>query len=96
MPFKNRSEAGQKPAGALFNYRDQDSVILALPRGSVPMAAEVAAALDAPLWRTAIVIDDGIATGRLCGAVACHSRAKPEEARFCRAGGTVRKHCRDA
>ena len=49
MPFKNRSEAGQKLARALSNYKDQDPVILALPRGGVPVAAEVAAALDAPL-----------------------------------------------
>jgi putative phosphoribosyl transferase len=49
MPFKNRSEAGQKLARALSNYKDQHPVILALPRGGVPVAAEVAAALDAPL-----------------------------------------------
>lgn len=49
MPFKNRSEAGQKLARALSHYKDQHPVILALPRGGVPVAAEVAAALDAPL-----------------------------------------------
>ena len=49
MPFRNRAEAGQKLAAALAGYRDQDPVILALPRGGVPVAAEVAAALDAPL-----------------------------------------------
>jgi predicted phosphoribosyltransferase len=49
MPFKNRSEAGQKLARALSNYKDQHPVILALPRGGVPVAAEVAAVLDAPL-----------------------------------------------
>ena len=49
MPFKNRSEAGQKLARALSNYKDHHPVILALPRGGVPVAAEVAAALDAPL-----------------------------------------------
>ena len=49
MPFKNRSEAGQKLARALSKYKDQHPVILALPRGGVPVAAEVAAALDAPL-----------------------------------------------
>ena len=49
MPFKNRSEAGQKLARALSNYKDQHPVILALPRGGVPVAAEVAAALGAPL-----------------------------------------------
>jgi predicted phosphoribosyltransferase len=49
MPFKNRSEAGQKLARALSNYKDQHPVILALPRGGVPVAAEVAATLNAPL-----------------------------------------------
>jgi putative phosphoribosyl transferase len=45
MPFGNRAEAGQRLAAALTGYRDQDPVILALPRGGVPVAAEVASAL---------------------------------------------------
>ena len=49
MPFENRSEAGQKLARALSSYKAQHPVILALPRGGVPVAVEVAAALDAPL-----------------------------------------------
>ncbi len=49
MPFKDRSEAGKKLAAALAPYKDQQPVILALPRGGVPVAAEVSAALDAPL-----------------------------------------------
>lgn len=49
MPFENRSEAGQKLARALSSYKDQHPVVLALPRGGVPVAAEVAAALEAPL-----------------------------------------------
>jgi putative phosphoribosyl transferase len=49
MPFKNRAEAGRKLAAALAAYRGQQPVILALPRGGVPVAAEVAAALEAPL-----------------------------------------------
>ena len=49
MPFKNRSDAGRKLALALAQYKDQRPVILALPRGGVTVAAEVAAALDAPL-----------------------------------------------
>src|SRR5271169_3760671 len=49
MPFKNRAEAGRKLAAALAGYVDQNPVILALPRGGVPVAAEVAAALNAPL-----------------------------------------------
>ena len=49
MPFKNRSDAGRKLAKALAAYKEQKPVILALPRGGVPVAAEVAAALEAPL-----------------------------------------------
>ncbi len=49
MSFKDRSEAGRKLAKALAAYKDQRPVILALPRGGVPVAAEVAAALHAPL-----------------------------------------------
>jgi predicted phosphoribosyltransferase len=49
MPFKDRSEAGRKLAAALERYRDRRPVILALPRGGVAVATEVAAALNAPL-----------------------------------------------
>jgi putative phosphoribosyl transferase len=49
MPFLDRSDAGRQLAGALAGYKDQHPVILALPRGGVSVAAEVAAALDAPL-----------------------------------------------
>ena len=49
MPFVDRTEAGRKLAKALVRYKDQRPVVLALPRGGVPVAAEVAAALDAPL-----------------------------------------------
>ena len=49
MPFKDRSDAGRQLASALARYKDHRPVVLALPRGGVPVAAEVAAALDAPL-----------------------------------------------
>ena len=49
MSFKDRSHAGRKLAAALAGYKDQQPVILALPRGGVPVAAEVAAVLNAPL-----------------------------------------------
>ncbi len=49
MPFKDRSDAGRQLAAALAEYKDKRPVILALPRGGVPVAAEVAAAFNAPL-----------------------------------------------
>jgi putative phosphoribosyl transferase len=49
MPFKDRTDAGRKLAKALAAYKGHKAVILALPRGGVPVAAEVAAALHAPL-----------------------------------------------
>jgi predicted phosphoribosyltransferase len=49
MPFLNRSEAGRRLAIALARYKDRQPVILALPRGGVPVAGEVATALNAPL-----------------------------------------------
>jgi predicted phosphoribosyltransferase len=49
MPFANRSEAGRRLAAALSGYKDRHPVVLALPRGGAPVAAEVAAALNAPL-----------------------------------------------
>jgi putative phosphoribosyl transferase len=49
MDFRDRSDAGRRLAKALSSYKDRHPVVLALPRGGVPVAAEVAAALDAPL-----------------------------------------------
>lgn len=49
MPFRDRSDAGKKLAQALSRRQGDDPVVLALPRGGVPVAAEVAAALRAPL-----------------------------------------------
>ncbi|MEK1891284.1 MAG: phosphoribosyltransferase [Phyllobacterium sp.] len=49
MPFADRSEAGRQLAKALDGYQGKDAVVLALPRGGVPVAAEVAAHLEIPL-----------------------------------------------
>jgi putative phosphoribosyl transferase len=49
MTFKNRSDAGRRLARVLASYKDQQAVILALPRGGVPVAAEVASFLTAPI-----------------------------------------------
>lgn len=47
--FENRSDAGLRLATRLMHLRDQDPVVLALPRGGVAVALEVARALKAPL-----------------------------------------------
>ncbi|HEY6022629.1 MAG TPA: phosphoribosyltransferase [Pseudolabrys sp.] len=49
MPFTDRNDAGQQLARALASYKGRRPVVLALPRGGVPVAAKVAEALDAPL-----------------------------------------------
>lgn len=48
--FRDRTDAGRKLARELMNYAGQpDLVVLALPRGGVPVAFEVARMLQAPL-----------------------------------------------
>ena len=50
LPFRDRRDAGQALARCLLGYRDPgDVVVLGLPRGGVPVAYEVALALDAAL-----------------------------------------------
>lgn len=83
MAFLNRQEAGQRLAAALASFKKERPVILALPRGGVPVASEVAESLAAPLdlfapfalptrtsKRSAILVDDGIATGMTIRAAA--------------------------
>ena len=50
MTFRDRSDAGRSLAAALGHLASRsDLLVLALPRGGVPVAAEVARALRAPL-----------------------------------------------
>ena len=49
-PYENRDDAGRELAGQLSGYAGRDDVVvLALPRGGVPVAAPVSLALRAPL-----------------------------------------------
>lgn len=48
-PYRDRVEAGEELAGQLLEFRDRDDVVvLALPRGGVPVAHELARALNLP------------------------------------------------
>jgi putative phosphoribosyl transferase len=49
MVFANRIDAGRQLAVRLVHLRGQPVVVLGLPRGGVPVAAQVATALNAPL-----------------------------------------------
>jgi putative phosphoribosyl transferase len=49
VPFRDRVDAGQQLAARLGHLSGPDVVVLGLPRGGVPVAAEVARALGAPL-----------------------------------------------
>src|SRR3954447_22407344 len=50
MLYSDRHDAGRKLAAKLSTYRDRpDVVVLALPRGGVPIGYEVAQVLRAPL-----------------------------------------------
>lgn len=50
MYFHNRTDAGQQLAKALAHYKEQpQTIVLALPRGGVPVAYEIAQTLRLPL-----------------------------------------------
>lgn len=47
--FRDRIEAGNQLAEKLLHYKNKDVVVLAIPRGGLPLGAIVARALNAPL-----------------------------------------------
>jgi predicted phosphoribosyltransferase len=49
MSFRDRTDAGRRLAERLAGHKDSRPIVLALPRGGVPVAAEVARSLGAPL-----------------------------------------------
>jgi len=48
-PLRNRADAGRRLAERLERYRGERPAVVALPRGGVPVGAEIARALGAPL-----------------------------------------------
>jgi predicted phosphoribosyltransferase len=73
--FADRRQAGRLLSRPLEKYASEDVTVVALSRGGVPVAYEIATRLDAPLighdddavldvhGRTVILVDDGLATG---------------------------------
>lgn len=50
LPYQDRKQAGQTLGEQLLSYQNHDDVlVLGLPRGGVPVAYEIARALEAPL-----------------------------------------------
>ncbi len=49
MKFRNRSDAGKRLARELEAYRGRDVIVLAIPRGGIPVGYEISRAFHAPL-----------------------------------------------
>ncbi|CNF56715.1 putative phosphoribosyltransferase [Mycobacterium tuberculosis] len=86
--YLDRSEAGRWLGRRLRRHRARDAVVIAARPGAVPVAYEVAAALEAPLelagrspaaplaGRTAIVVVEGVVTGGTARAACEAARAR--------------------
>lgn len=69
--YKNRKHAGKELAILLRKYKGTDTVILALPRGGVPVAAEISHVLNIPLEvlavrKIGVPIFSEVAAGAIC------------------------------
>ncbi|ARQ68560.1 phosphoribosyltransferase family protein [Streptomyces marincola] len=89
MIYADRADAGRRLAHELRDLRDQDVVVLGLPRGGVPVAAEVASALHAPLDIEVVRKLGAPAQPEVAlGAIAEDSGARVLNERLLRATGT--------
>ncbi|MBC2900569.1 phosphoribosyltransferase [Streptomyces cupreus] len=70
--FRDRGHAGRELAQKLRSRHEKDPVVLALPRGGVTVAQEVARALDAPLdvlvaRKIGAPFQEELGVGAICG-----------------------------
>lgn len=75
--FKNRTEAGTALAARLHKWKLENPVVLALPRGGVPVAVEIARVLHAPL-DLVLVRKIGVPFQRELAAAAVVDGGEPE------------------
>lgn len=71
MIFRNRVHAGQLLARQLLKYKNENTIVLALPRGGVPVASQIANVLGAPLdvlivRKIGAPFQEELAVGALC------------------------------
>ena len=80
-PYRDRRHAGAELARRLGHIQGRhDVVVLALPRGGVPVASEVARALDAPEAAGDEDLDDPVPVVRLLNRQRAALALDPEEA----------------
>lgn len=83
--FTDRIQAGRMLASRLTHLRGADLVVLALPRGGVPVAAQVAEALSAPLdlllvRKVGLPGHEELALGAIAGSAGAQWAVNPEVA----------------
>jgi len=92
MTFHNRRHAGQVLAQELRAYKKDDSIVLGLPRGGVPVAKEISDFLGAPLdvlivRKIGAPFQSELAVGAICegeepiwnNSILCHLGFEPDD-----------------
>src|SRR5262245_3187716 len=75
-PFHDRRDAGRFLAGKLKHLASNDPIVLALPRGGVPVAYEIATELNAPLEvfvvrKLGLPVHEELAIGAIASGSVC-------------------------